>query len=186
MGRIAALLVLLVPAAAHAQWESFSPQAAAQLGLDGGACLNRSAGSPFQAGPAFALRGGYHFRNEVTPEMMLGIVAFLGNGESETGVSFMPGVRWGWVTDRIYTGVSAHAGYGVLMVSVADQHLTASGLALDLGFDLMLQLTREISIGPHFSVDDIVVSKTGAVEVGEFWFNVGIGFSFTFPSRSSE
>lgn len=186
MKTISALVVLLLPAVAHAQWEAFPPRAGAQLGFDGGAAIIRSEGSPFSAGPAFAFRLGYHFRNELTPEMQIGVVSFSGNGESEVGVSMLPGIRWGWVTDRIYTGVCAHVGYGLLSASAGGQSVSANGLALDLGFDLALQLTREIAVGPHFSADDIIVSKTGAVEVGEFWFNVGIAFSYTFPSHAGE
>jgi hypothetical protein len=186
MGRIAAILILLVPAVAHAQWEPIPPREGAQIGVDGGAALVRSEGSPFSAGGAGGIRLGYHFRNEVTPDMQLGFVVFSGNGLSEYGVSFMPGVRWGWVTDRFYTGASAHVGYGLLNASANGQNVSLNGLALELGFDLAFQLTREVTVGPHFSIDDIIVSKTGPVEVGEFWFNVGLGFSFTLPSRPSE
>ena len=183
--RLLPYLVLLLPSVAHAQWESFAPRPGVEIGAEAGVGIVRSDSNPFSPGPAISVRGGYQFANRLVPEMELSFAYWTGSFEgisiSEVAVSAMPGLRWGWVSDRIFTGVSAHVGYGYLQASGGGQSVSDSGFALELGFDLALQLTREITVGPHFSVEKIVVSKSGSVETGELWFQVGLGASFNLP-----
>jgi hypothetical protein len=188
--RLVAYLLVLIPSVAHAQWQSFEPRAGLEIGAEAGVGIVRSDSNPFSPGPAITVRGGYQFANRLVPEMEFGFAYWTGSfvlpstervSISEVAVSAMPGLRWGWVSDRIFTGVSAHLGYGYLQASAGGQSVSDSGFALELGFDLALQMTREVTIGPHFSIEKIVVSKSGSVETGELWFQLGLGASFNLP-----
>lgn len=152
-----------------------------ELGVDAGVGIVRTQGTPLSPGPAALLHAGYRLGNGLIPELAVGAAHFTATNLRATALVAMPGVRFSRLVDRYYTGVGAHVGLGHLTASSGGASISAKGLAIELGFDLGYQVRRNLVLGPHFGLHKVVVEKDGAVEVGELWFQLGLGVSWTVP-----
>src|SRR5262245_32469162 len=129
--RISILTVVMLATPAVASAQIVREQASLSMGVDVGAAFTESQGADTVTGPAFLVRGGYEFRNGVTPELAISYGRWtrsftanpLAGGDiTEYALSVLPGLRWSILAGAVRPWISLHIGYGLLAAGDISQN----------------------------------------------------------------